>query len=116
KRITGTVPIAPGDLIQLGAGGPELKFEIDPLPPEYVKATRLESPAAPETRLAAEAAPAAAGEAAGGTPPRPANAVGKATVERMVHQTRSEGRRNTMVAVAAVILLAAAGGAWLKSR
>lgn len=117
KRITGTVPVVPGDVIQLGAGGPELRFEIDPLPAAYVKATRLETPAAPETRLSTPAAQATGAATAGAdAPARPANAVGKATVERMVHQTRSEGRRNTMVAVAGVVLLAAAGGAWLKSR
>ncbi len=114
-RITGTVPLAPGDVIQLGAGGPEIQFDLDPLPADYVKATRLGGVAAPETRLgtAAPAATAAASTTGGA---RPANAIGKATVERMVGQTRNEGRRNTMAAVAGVVLLAAIGGAWLKSR
>lgn len=117
-RITGTVPLAPGDVIQLGAGGPELRFEIDPLPSAYVKQTRLGGPTAPETRLAGPTAPpkdeTPAAAAAASAPSKPV--VGKATVERMVHQTRSESRRNTMVAAAAVILAVAAGGAWLKSR
>lgn len=116
-RITGTVPLNPGDVIQLGAGGPEIEFTIDPLPAAYVKATRLATPAAPATRIATPAADAAATAAASvGTAPRPTNAVGKATVERMVGQTRSEGRRNTMLAVAGVVLAAAVGGAWLKAR
>jgi serine protease Do len=118
-RITGTVPLAPGDVIQLGAGGPELRFEIDPLPAAYVKETRLGAPTAPETRLAGPTAPprdepASAAAAATAAPAK--SGVGKATVERMVHQTRSESRRNTMVAAAAVILAVAAGGTWLKSR
>lgn len=114
-RITGTVPLAPGDVIQLGAGGPEIQFDLDPLPADYVKATRLGGVAAPETRIGT-AAPAATATAAGTTGGRPTNAIGKATVERMVSQTRNEGRRNMMAAVAGVVLLAAIGGAWLKSR
>lgn len=39
-RIDGTVPLVPGHVIQLGAGGPEFRFEIDPLPEAYAKATR----------------------------------------------------------------------------
>ena len=39
-RIVGNVPLVPGDVIHLGAGGPEVKFEIDPLPAAYLKATR----------------------------------------------------------------------------
>ena len=49
-RVVGTMPLQPGDVIQLGAGGPELQFDIDPLPARYVKATRLAvqtPPAAP---------------------------------------------------------------------
>ncbi len=114
-RITGTVPLAPGDVIQLGAGGPEIQFDLDPLPADYVKATRLGGVAAPETRLGT-AAPAATAAASTADGARPANAIGKATVERMVGQTRNEGRRNTMAAVAGVVLLAAIGGVWLKGR
>src|SRR5690606_37346157 len=46
---------------------------------------------------------------------KPAGTVGKATVERMIGETRSEGRRTMYTAVAAVVLLAVAGGTWLKS-
>ncbi|HQW67954.1 MAG TPA: trypsin-like peptidase domain-containing protein [Gemmatimonadales bacterium] len=113
-RIVGSVPLAPGDIIQLGAGGPEVQFEIDPVPAAYVKATRLGGIAAPaaggpaETRVGgAVVTPAAE---------RPAASVGKATVERLIGQTRDEGKRTTMVAVAAVVLLAVAGGAYLKSN
>ncbi len=117
-RVSGTVALAPGDVIQLGAGGPELAFEIDPLPAAYVKATRLGAAATPATRVAT-AAPTGGAAVAGATAetaPRHPNAVGKATVERMVGQTRSEGRRNTMLAVAGVVLAAAVGGIYLKNR
>lgn len=117
-RIVGSVPLAPGDVIQLGAGGPEVQFEIDPLPAAYVKATRLGGLAAPaasgpgETRTAG----AAVTESAAATGAKPAGSVGKATVERMIGQTKSEGKRTTMMAVAAVVLLAVAGGTWLKGN
>ncbi|MCB9504673.1 MAG: trypsin-like peptidase domain-containing protein [Gemmatimonadales bacterium] len=111
-RITGNVPLVPGDVIQLGAGGPEIKFEIDPLPAAYVKATRIAGAAAPgETRVGAAASEATAPATAA----KPAGTVGKATVERMIGETRSEGRRTMYTAVAAVVLLAVAGGTWLKS-
>ncbi|MEZ4376726.1 MAG: trypsin-like peptidase domain-containing protein [Gemmatimonadales bacterium] len=111
-RITGNVPLVPGDVIQLGAGGPEIKFEIDPLPAAYVKATRIAGAAAPgETRVGAAASEATAPATAA----KPSGTVGKATVERMIGETRSEGRRTMYTAVAAVVLLAVAGGTWLKS-
>jgi serine protease Do len=31
-RVVGVTPLRPGDVIQLGAGGPELQFDIDPRP------------------------------------------------------------------------------------
>ncbi len=40
-RVVGTMPLVPGDVIGLGAGGPEIQFDLDPLPAAYVKATRL---------------------------------------------------------------------------
>ena len=32
QRVSGTVSITPGDVIQFGPGGPELQFELDPRP------------------------------------------------------------------------------------
>lgn len=123
QRITGTMPLVPGDVIQLGAGGPELAFTIDPLPAVYVKATRLgDAPdATPATRVAATAAAGTGAAIVGAiatanaatTPPA---SVGKATVERMIGHTRNEGRRTMYMAVAAVALVAVTGGAWLKSQ
>jgi S1-C subfamily serine protease len=115
-RITGNVPLVPGDVIQLGAGGPEIKFELDPLPAAYVKATRIGGVAAPgETRVGATA-DATAGATAPAAMAKPAGSVGKATVERMIGETRNEGRRTMVTAIAAVVLLAVAGGTWLKSQ
>lgn len=61
-RVVGTVPLNPGDVIELGPGGPELEFGIDPLPPQFVRVTRAaQSPLRPTvaTTKAVWAAPAA---------------------------------------------------------
>ena len=106
-RVVGDMPLQPGDVIQLGAGGPELQFDIDPLPAMYVKATRLGNAGASgstgqsvaETKVSGTAPVAgASGAAAGGH-----NAIGKATVERMIGETRNQTRRNMYVGMAAVL-------------
>lgn len=114
-RVVGDRPLQPGDVIQLGAGGPELQFDIDPLPAMYVKATRLGGAVAGavETRVGASSATAgsaAAGSSSGG-PPAPTNSIGKATVERMIGETRHQGRRNmyAVIGVAAALILGVVG-------
>ncbi len=125
-RVVGTMVVQPGDVIQLGAGGPELQFDIDPLPAQYVKATRMAMGAAvgglQETRVGATAMGGGAGggatSSAGGASSahiggsaKGANQVGKATVERMIGETKQEGRKATLlVAAAALVLVAAVGG------
>lgn len=104
QRISGSAAISAGDIVQLGAGGPEFEFTIDPLPTHLAKATRLAATpaaAAPATRVAG--APAA--------PPVAKTAVGKATVERMVTDVRKRSRKVMIGGVAAVALLAVAIGA-----
>ncbi|HEX6629682.1 MAG TPA: FHA domain-containing protein [Gemmatimonadaceae bacterium] len=32
RRVDGAAPLAPGDVVQLGPGGPELQFDLSPLP------------------------------------------------------------------------------------
>ena len=117
-RVVGEMPIQPGDVIQLGAGGPEIQFDLDPLPAQYVKATRL-GVAGPmgatanvhETRVgatpaSAPVAPSPMAAAPGG--------VGKATVERMIGETKKQSNRTlTMgLAAAAVMVVAVAAWAW----
>lgn len=111
-RVVGEMPIQPGDVIQLGAGGPEIQFDIDPLPAMYVKATRLGVPSPVgmnETRVGATAAPA--------SPPAP-NAVGKATVERMIGQTRDQANKKLYVGlgVAAALLIAFASWGAIQNQ
>ncbi len=111
-RVVGEMPIQPGDVIQLGAGGPEIQFDIDPLPALYVKATRL-GVAGPvgatahvnETRV--EGAPAAAA---------PANSIGKATVERMITDTRRQANRRLQVGAGIGVLALLGIMAWSQSN
>lgn len=116
-RVVGEMPIQPGDVIQLGAGGPEMQFDIDPLPAIYVKATRMgvAGPAGAtamgvnETRVGATVASGPIS----GAPSAPApNAIGKATVERMIGDTKKQANRSLSVGLAAAALLVAAVGAW----
>ena len=120
KRVTGQMWLSPGDVVQLGAGGPEIQFDIDPLPSHLVKSTRLGMGTAGatagagmmETRVGGTGdvrEPAVAAASAPGS-------VGKATVERMIGQTRQEGRRNLWVGAAAGIMLIAAITAWQVRR
>lgn len=125
-RVVGEMPLQPGDLIQLGAGGPELQFDLDPLPSIYVKATRLGA-AGPvgatvqgvaETRVSATSGSASSSGAGGASGPvsgsAAPNAIGKATVERMIGETKAKSNRNVLMVGAAALVLVVAGVAWAK--
>ena len=108
SRVVGSIAISPGDVIQLGAGGPEIEFDVDPRPEGQVKATRLAFAAAPaDATREATASAATAGAAASG--------VGKATVERMIGQTKKEGRRNMLLVGAAAVVVLAIGITWVRN-
>src|SRR5262245_54997221 len=119
-RVVGEMPLQPGDVIQLGAGGPELQFDLDPLPAIYVKATRLgaiggvgatvQGPA--ETRVSPTSGPIS-GSASNSGAAAP-NAIGKATVERMIGETKRKSNRNVMAVGAAALVLVVAAAAWAK--
>lgn len=104
QRIASPTTLRPGDTIQLGAGGPDLEFDLDPRP-VVAKPTRLvELPESPSTRESA---------------PMPlASAIGKATVERMIAQSSKPSRAWQMLGLAAIIVVLAGGIAdlfYLKS-
>lgn len=62
QRIIGSARIAPGDVIQFGAGGPELQFDLEPRPADFIRSTR-------EARSLAEAALPLTREATAALPP-----------------------------------------------
>ena len=40
QRVIGSARVVPGDVIQLGAGGPEFEFDLSPRPVQYLQPTR----------------------------------------------------------------------------
>ncbi|MBV6521213.1 MAG: hypothetical protein MNPFHGCM_01345 [Gemmatimonadaceae bacterium] len=120
-RVVGEMPLQPGDVIQLGAGGPELQFDLDPLPSIYVKATRLgvAGPAGAtvqgvaETRISSTS-PAAGSVSGAASAPAAPNAIGKATVERMIGETKSRSNRNIMLVGAAALVAVVSAAAWAR--
>ncbi len=105
QRISGSTALVPGDVVQLGPGGPEFAFGLDPLPPNVAPPTRVAgAPGVPETRLADS--PAA----------RPTNVVGKATVERLVTEAKRESRKSTYTVAGVVIAIVLIGAAFLVYR
>ena len=118
-RIFSATRLSPGDMVQLGAGGPEFQFDLNPRP-AVSKATRLaEQPVSMPTREAIAPAtsaklptqPAASGVAAYGS-----TTVGKATVERMISQTKKEGRTQMLVAGLVLLAIIAGVSAYLLTR
>jgi len=111
QRIAGEVTIRPGDIIQLGPGGPEFEFDVER--PEIVRPTRLVRDL-PELRATREALPPAVVKviaAPVAAAPTMKLGVGKATVERMIERSRQKIRIYQVAAMAAILvaLLGTAG-------
>jgi serine protease Do len=122
QRVSGKVAIRPGDIVQLGAGGPEFEFDLEPRPAPEMKATRLgmsSAPSADATRVSV-AAPVAMGTSpvpvSGNVGGPVAGAIGKATVERMITATHKKSRTVNYVMGGAFALLASAAVVWANSR
>jgi len=96
QRISGSVTLRPGDIIQLGAGGPEVEFDLDPRP-VVAKPTRLADP--PTVPSTPDLVPVAAVK----------TVVGKATVERMIQHSEKKSRKWRIVAAAAGLLVMGLG-------
>jgi serine protease Do len=94
QRIASPTTLRPGDVIQLGAGGPEIEFDLEPRP---VNPTRLaDLPASPSTRDLASAVASK-------------TVASKATVERMIAQSVKKPKRWHIISLAAGIAVLAAG-------
>ena len=112
QRVTSVVKWTPGDVLRFGAGGPELMFDLDPRPENFVAATRVGvaafDNAAGATREAAVATlptPNPAGtNPMNGTAPK---SVGKATLERAIQQTKTESRVTLFASVGALLVVTA---------
>src|SRR5437867_675853 len=126
QRVFGSQRVSSGDVIQLGPGGPEIRFELDPPPPPSAAMLTRESPtetgfgtgAGMGLRPTRESMPLPHGMSPELNAPRP---VGRATVERMLGDVFSrvsgESRKGLWVGVAALVaILAVGGGTWLFMR
>lgn len=115
QRISGEVTLSPGDIVQLGPGGPEFEFDVDPRPAAGPKPTRLatELPVPAPTREAAPppipVTPMIPGPAVG------SSGVGKGTVERMISSGQSKARTQMLAGIAVVAVLAA-GAIWFVMK
>ncbi|MCX6629834.1 MAG: trypsin-like peptidase domain-containing protein [Candidatus Solibacter sp.] len=107
QRIGSDTKLSAGDVIQLGPGGPEFEFDLDPRP-VVARPTRLAdvAPVQPmpmATRQAGVVTPV--------FPPSEKVTLGKATVERMIVDSRRQTSRTWMMAGAGVLgVLALVGG------
>lgn len=104
-KVMGVAQVTPGDTIQLGPGGPEFVFDLDPRPDRLMKATRVaDAPAAKATRVsAAVTGTAAAADRAPAAPKK--TGVGKATVERIVSQQKAESNKTMLFAGGGLLVL-----------
>ncbi len=110
QKINGSVLLSVGDVVQLGPGGPEFQFDLDPRPTAVPPATRMAEVPAKPTRLGidpnASTIPLAKSGKVG---------VGQATVERMVGEARSKSNKTTLlIGAAALAVLLALGGYFLN--
>lgn len=126
QRIVGTSRVNPGDVVQLGPGGPEFVFDVEPRPASAAKQTRVAAnPMAPTVQTP----PTRVSPTGGGAPPPtfpptgpPSNfpptappptghaggGVGKNTVERIVAanvQQAKKSQSRTYLAVIAVVVV-----------
>jgi S1-C subfamily serine protease len=130
QRIVGTTRVNPGDVVQLGPGGPEFLFEVEPRPQSQTKPTRTAGVGLPPT-VQATTAPVPQTRAIGTGSPSFQTApvggsVGKNTVMRMINENVTEAkqqqsRRHIVIGGAAflalVVLVGAVGGlVWWRSR
>jgi hypothetical protein len=100
RRIARSFELTPGDIVQFGIGGPELEFQLDPLPERFLKLTRAQAERQ-ATRPTVAARPAAA--------PRPAATASNdisGWLPAAVAAQQARARSVPFLAVAGALLLA----------
>jgi serine protease Do len=111
QRIFEPVSLGCGDVVQLGPGGPQFEFDLDPRPAMPARPTRLADdvsvvPGQSVMGPTREAVPVPAQAPVSATPM--ATRIGRATVERMVTQIKSQSRKTLYMAVGGLVVLLAA--------
>lgn len=94
QRVADQTPLTSGDLVQLGPGGPEFQFDLEPRPAGAMRATRIADDE--EESPSAAIRPTQASSPSSERAPAPASTVGKTTVERMLAYTKGESQRVMM--------------------
>lgn len=112
QRISAPMRVRHGDVIQLGAGGPEFRLELDP-PPANAGGSR-------PTRLTGNPG-AVRPTRIGSSSPQEPRPVGRATVERMLDdnfgKVKRESGKSLWAAVAAIVMIAVLGtGSYIYLR
>jgi S1-C subfamily serine protease len=121
QRIVGTTRVNPGDVVQLGPGGPEFLFDIEPRPQSSTKPTRTAGLGLPPTvQAATTGVPQTRNVGTGPQPSFPTSpvggSVGKNTVMRMISDNvgeakKQQGRRYALAGGSALLLLIIVFGA-----
>lgn len=121
KRIFEPTRLNCGDVVQLGPDGPQFEFDLDPRPASMIKPTRLS-----DASIGAATTLPLTREAAAGLPPTRESAtpmgtqagraaVGKATVERMISETKTKSNRIAYIIGAAILVVVGGTTWWLYS-
>jgi S1-C subfamily serine protease len=118
-RVVERAQVEHGDVVRLGAGGPEVSLSADPAPPAGLRPTRVVNVVAqpaPTREMAVE--PSAAATAAATPAVDPARQVGRATVERMIGHERQAGKQRLVQVgvLAAAVLALVTGWQFYKGR
>jgi S1-C subfamily serine protease len=115
QRITDQTRLHSGDVVQLGPGGPEFQFDLDPPPEASMRSTRLaDAPAAaseaPRATRMSSSAPDRSASSAG------SSSIGKTTVERMMAYSKGESQRLMMIGGTGLFLMIILVGSFLFYR
>jgi serine protease Do len=100
QRIYGPTSIIPGDIVQLGPGGPQFEFDLNPRPNPVIKATReVPQPTIKPTREVGTSAASSAQSSL----PTSKTYIGKATVEHMIGSVQQSSRKSQVNLAAAIL-------------
>ncbi len=133
QRVFNSTRLKAGDIVQLGAGGPEFQYDFEPkragakptrvadVPPASAPTRQTNVPGmnagAMAATVPAASLPPAPGFGSGSIPPGSGSpSVGKATVERMITQNKTQTRNQLLMAALAVLLLVGATTGFLLTR
>jgi S1-C subfamily serine protease/pSer/pThr/pTyr-binding forkhead associated (FHA) protein len=113
EKIDREVELIPGDIIEMGSGGPKFIFDVQPRPASLMGRTRVLPKNLGETRILSAAEIDAAAKAAMAPTEVARTSVGRNTVIGMLATQRTQTNRTWMYILAGVLIVVAAGGGGL---